>query len=107
MDSNSEPIDVRAAVLFRPGTDLHLHHEPDEHCIERARFSGILSEWLEGGTPLTLSGRDILKFEVLEESIHARRAPIDPLFRGFVANLSGSERGFRVSVRVSPRIGVF
>src|SRR5215212_3543140 len=30
MDSNSASIDVRAALLFRPGTDLHLHHAPDE-----------------------------------------------------------------------------
>jgi hypothetical protein len=108
MDSNSAPIDVRAALLFRPGTDLHPHHAPDEDlCIEQARFSDILSEWLQEGAPLILRGRDILHFEVLEQSIHDRRAPIDPVFRGLVANLCGSERGFRVSVQVSPRTGVF
>jgi hypothetical protein len=66
MDSDSAPIDVRAALLFRPGTDLHAHHGPDEDlCIEQARFSDILSEWLQQGAPLILHGRDILHFEVL------------------------------------------
>lgn len=109
MDSlNNAVIDVRAGLMFRPGTDLHLYHAPEEDdCIERARFSQILSELLEGGAPLVMEGRHVLHFDITELPIHDRGTPIDYQFRGLVANLYGNERGFQVTARVSSSMEVF